>query len=232
MPRCEDVVRQLRDLANPADRAGMARFGITTDRALGVHVPVLRRLAKSLGRDHDLAGELWATGIHEARLLAGFVDNPAQVTKRQMDAWVRDFDSWDLCDLVCSDLFDRTPHAWTKAFAWSARRPEYVKRAGFVLMAALSVHDRAAVDADFGRCFPTIVREATDARNFVRKAVNWALRSIGKRNLVLNRRAVAVARRIEQIDSKAARWIARDALRELTGPKVQARLRRRRRAKE
>ena len=221
-----EVVRELRAHANPANVAGMARYGInvTTVNAFGVSAPVLQKLARRIGRHHELAAELWNSGLHEARLLAGLVDDPLLVTNRQMEQWVAAFDSWDVCDGICSKLFDKTPLAWAKAVAWSRRKEEFVKRAGFVLMAALAVHDKRAPDSRFLRFLPLIERQATDERNFVRKAVNWALRQIGKRNARLNRAAVAAARRIRKIDSKAARWIAADALRELTSPQTLGRI--------
>ena len=218
------VLRQLRRLANPANVAGMARFGINPTHTLGVPIPVLRRLAREIGRDHDLAQALWASGVHEARILAGFIDDPARVTRAQMNRWAADFDSWDVCDQVCSSLFDRTPFAFHKAVEWSRRGEEFVRRAGFVLMAALAVHDRRTADAAFERFLGIIRRGSTDERNFVKKAVNWALRQIGKRNRRLNRRAIAQARTIQRIPSRAARWIAADALRELTGEAVRRKI--------
>jgi len=224
--KCEDVLARIRLLGSERDRAGMARFGINTENACGVSLTALRQLAKDIGRDHALALQLWRSGLHEARLLASIIDDPARVTERQMERWVKDFDSWDICDVCCSNLFDATPFAHRKAVEWAARDEEFVKRAGFAMMAALAVHDKAAPDAAFEKFLPIIRREATDARNFVRKAVNWALRQIGKRNLRLNRKGVAAAKMIRRIDSKAARWIAADALRELTSDAVQRRLRR------
>jgi 3-methyladenine DNA glycosylase AlkD len=218
------IVAELEAHANPANVAGMARYGINPKRALGVSIPRLRAMAKEIGRDHALARELWASGIHEARILAGLVDDPAKVTAAQLERWVGDFDSWDVCDGVCSNLFDKTPFAWEKAVAWSARSEEFVKRAGFVLMAALAVHDKKAPDERFRKFLPLIEREAADERNFVKKAVNWALRQIGKRNRALNGDAVAAAKRIRKIDSKSARWIAADALRELESGAVRERL--------
>jgi 3-methyladenine DNA glycosylase AlkD len=221
------VLRRLRALANPANVAGMARFGINPSGTLGVSIPILRRIAREVGTDHALAAALWASGVHEARILAALVDDPARVSRAQMNRWAADFDSWDVCDQVCSGLFDRTPFAFQKALAWAERREEFVKRAGFVLMAALAVHDRQAPDAAFERCLPVIARHSTDERNFVKKAVNWALRQIGKRNPRLNRKAIARARVIQRLPSRAARWIAADALRELTGEGVQRTLVRR-----
>jgi 3-methyladenine DNA glycosylase AlkD len=222
--QCTQILTQLQALGDPKAVEGMARFGIPVTRAFGVSAPHLRRLAKDIGKDHGLAGGLWKTGIHDARLLAALTDDPAQVTPAQMERWAEDFDSWAVCDAACGCLFDKTPYAWDKAIAWTDREPEYVKRAGFVLMAALAVHDKKASDEQFEVFFPYIVKHATDNRNFVKKAVNWALRQIGKRNRHLNDLAARTARDIRQIDSKAARWIASDALRELTSDKVQARL--------
>jgi len=219
------IVAQLKSLANPANAAGMARYGIRGQQVLGVNIPVLRRMAKSLRGDHQLARALWISEVHEARLLAGFIDNPERVTEAQMERWVRDFDSWDLCDGVCSNLFDRTPFAYEKAVAWSRREGEYVKRAGFVLMAALAVHDKDAPDALFKRFLKRIEAEAQDERNFVKKAVNWALRGIGKRNLKLHAKALQVALRLERSETSVPRWIGRDAVKELTSEKVKERLR-------
>ena len=218
------VVAELKAHANPANVAGMARYGINQKNTLGVSIPRLRAMAREIGPDHALALELWASGIHEARILAGLVDDPARVTAAQLERWAKDFDSWDVCDGVCSNLFDKTPFAWDKAVAWSARPEEFVKRAAFVLMAALAVHDRKAPDGLFRKFFPLMEREATDERNFVKKAVNWALRQIGKRNLALNGDAIAAAKRIRKIDSKSARWIASDALRELESDAMRKRL--------
>jgi 3-methyladenine DNA glycosylase AlkD len=218
------IIRKLESLANRANVAGMGRYGINVERAYGVNVPVLRAMAKEIGAGHTLAGELWATGVHEARLLACLIDDPARVTGAQAERWARDFDSWDICDGCCSNLLDKTAFAYSKAFEWSAREGEFVKRAGFVLMAALAVHDKKAPDLRFEEFLPVIERESRDERNFVRKAVNWALRNIGKRNRAPNAKAIAAAERIRKIDSRAARWIASDAIRELTSDAVRARL--------
>ena len=222
--KTQDIVRKLRSMGDQRNVDGMARFGISSKDTLGISIYVLRPIAKQIGKDHKVALELWATGIHEARLLAGFIDDPEQVTEKQMEAWAAEFDSWDIVDQVCSSLFDQTPFAYSKAIEWSSREEEFVKRAGFVLMAALSVHDKDASDAEFRKFFPIIMRESTDERNFVKKAVNWALRQIGKRSLSLNSEAVKVAMDIKGIDSRSARWIAADALRELTSDKVRDRL--------
>jgi len=221
----EAALAEVRALADPRNREGMARFGINTERALGVSVTALRGIGRRIGRDHGLALALWSTGVHEARMLASIIDDPVLVTRRQMDAWARDFDSWDICDGCCFGLFDRTPYAWEKAHAWSARRGEYVKRGGFALMAGLTVHDKHTADARFLELLPVIRREAGDERNYVKKAVNWALRQVGKRNARLNAAAIDTALAIQRDGSRAGRWIAADALRELRGDAVQARLR-------
>jgi len=202
----------------------MAKFGIKAEHAFGVSVPVLRNLARSIGKDHMLAQELWETRIHEARELATMIADPRQVTEDLMERWVKDIDSWDVCDHCCGNLWDKTPFAYGKAREWSRRPQEFVKRASFSLMAALAVHDKAASDTAFVKFLPIIKRESIDERNFVKKAVNWALRQIGKRNGDLNRRAIETAREIQKLESKSARWIATDALRELTNARVQSRI--------
>ena len=222
--KSEEIIREIKKLANPRNVEGMGRYGINVENAYGVSIPALRKMAKEIGKDHELALELWNTGVHEARLLAAFIDRPEEVTEKQMESWVLDFDSWDVCDQVCSNLFDKTIFAWDKAVEWSEQDHEFVKRAGFVLMATLLVHDKKAKDSAFTRFLLIIIKGSTDERNFVKKAVNWALRQIGKRNLNLNRKAVRAAEKIQKIDSKAAKWIARDALRELKSEKVQERL--------
>ncbi|MBI2171845.1 MAG: DNA alkylation repair protein [Chloroflexi bacterium] len=220
----EEVLQRMYALANPANVKGMARFGINPKDALGVSVEALRKLAKEAGKSHALATQLWDSGVHEARILAALVDLPQEVTEAQMERWAAGFDSWDVCDQVCANLFDKTPSAYQKAAEWSARREEFVRRAAFALMAALAWHDKKADDARFLPFLPLIQQAATDDRPYVRKAVNWALRQIGKRNANLNVHAIAVAREVQALDSRAARWIAADALRELTSPKVQQRL--------
>jgi 3-methyladenine DNA glycosylase AlkD len=240
--RVAAILEELRGLGSEKDRDGMARYGIDVEDAFGVSVYALRAIAGRLGTDHGLARALWATGNHEARLLACFVDDPAQVTVRQLESWARDLDSWDVCDQAATSLFDRTPHAWTMAVEWAGREETWVKRAGFAMMAGLAVHDRAAADRGFLRLFPVIARGAADDRNFVKKAVSWALRNVGKRNAALNAAAIRCARRIRDAANRraggarggdartrAARWVALDALRELESEKVQARLARGRR---
>jgi 3-methyladenine DNA glycosylase AlkD len=220
------VMRELRARANPDNVAGMARFGINPHRTLGISMVELRKLARRVGKNHALAQQLWASGLHEARILACLVDEPAQVDEAQLESWVKDFDSWDVCDQCCGSLFDKTPYAYRKAMQWSKREEEFVKRAGFVLMASLAVHDKRAPDAAFEKFLPALVRAADDPRNFVKKAVNWALRQIGKRNRELNVRAIETARQIQALESSTARWIAADALRELTSAAVQKKLQR------
>ena len=212
-------MEELRSLESQAGRDGQTRFGIRPKRALGISIPVLRSMAKRVGKDHDLALRLWRTGIHEARLLATMIDDPGAVTEEQMEAWAADFDSWDVVDQCCGNLFDRTAFAWAKARRWSGREEEFVKRAGFSLMAYLAVHDKTASDQALAAFFPLIEREAWDGRNFVKKAVNWALRQIGKRNDTLNRLAMQCAMRIQLQGTRSARWIAADALRELRAPR-------------
>ena len=231
------ILAELRSMGSERDRAGMARYGINVENAFGVSVLELRRIAKRLGTNHALALALWATGNHEARLLACFVDDPALVSDKQMEAWARDFDSWDICDQATTSLFDLTRHAWAKANEWAGRDEEWVKRAAFTLMAGLAVHDKAATDRAFRKLLSVIERGAFDERNFVKKAVNWALRNIGKRNRALNAAAIASAEKIRSVANKraggerggdprtrGARWVAADALRELTSEKAQARL--------
>ena len=220
----DELIEQLRAHANPANVAGMARYGISTKGTLGVPVYVLRKIARQAGRDHALAEELWNSGIHEARILATLVDDPAQVTARQMNRWVRDLDSWDVCDAACHNLFRYTPLAFAKATQWARARPEFVRRAGFSIMAGLAVKDKKATDAQFAAFLPLIAEAAGDDRNMVKKAVNWALRQIGKRNRRLHGMALAAAEEIRRQDSRSARWIAADALRELRNPATIARI--------
>ena len=224
MATVREVLEELRSVGDPERLSGMARYGIATKRALGVSIPELRALARRLGSDHELAMGLWDSEIHEARILASMVDEPERVTQDQMDAWVLEFDSWDLCDQVCGNLFDRTPYAFLKAVEWSWREEEFVRRAAFALMAASAVHNKSAGDEEFEVLLPIIRRAADDDRNYVKKAVNWALRQIGKRSPGLNRKAIETAKQIQKLDSRAARWIAADALRELTSDPVRKRL--------
>jgi 3-methyladenine DNA glycosylase AlkD len=220
----KDVIAELKSMGNGKSVVHMARYGIKPDRALGVTIPKLQGLAKKIGKDTGLAEQLWSSAIHEARILACMVAEPQQMSEDRLESWVKEFDSWDLCDQCCNRLFSKTAFARSKALAWSRRPEEFVKRAGFVLMAVLAVHDKRATERQFDAFFKRIYTEATDDRNFVKKAVNWALRQIGKRNLTLNSKAIAVAEDILLLNSKAARWVANDALRELRNQKIQQRL--------
>jgi 3-methyladenine DNA glycosylase AlkD len=202
------------------DRDNLARFGITANKAFGVSTSNVQALAKRLGRNHDVAAALWDTGWYEARLLTSFVDEPALVTPEQMDRWCRDFDNWGVCDTLCFHLFDRTAHAWAKVHQWSREEDEFVKRAAFALLASLAGHDKKAGDRAFAECLPLIERAAADERNFVKKGVNWALRRVGRRSAVLNAAAIKVAGRLAKSTGAAARWVGKDALRELTSPAV------------
>jgi 3-methyladenine DNA glycosylase AlkD len=224
MSSVEEAMEKLRSKAMPGNLAGMAKFGITVEQRLGVSVPDMRKLAKELGKDHELAAGLWNTGIAEARIVASMIGDPVKLTEEQMEDWVKDFDSWDVCDQVCMNLFDKSPLAWKKVLDWSVREEEFVKRAAFTLIACLAWHDKKAEDEKFIDLLAVIKQASTDDRNFVKKAVNWALRHIGKRNRNLNKAALSAAAEIRQIDSKAARWIASDAVRELESEAVQKRL--------
>ena len=220
----EYVIDEIKRRGSPKAVAGMARFGIETGTAFGVSIPQLRYLAKKVGTNHELAQKLWKTGIHEARILASMIDDSTRVSEAQMEKWAADFDSWDVVDGCCGNLFDKTKFANRKANEWSARKEEFVKRAGFVLMAELAVHNKEASNKTFLDFLPLIIREASDERNFVKKAVNWALRQIGKRNTVLNAAAIKTCIEIRDSDSKSAKWIAADALRELASDPVRKKL--------
>jgi len=224
----DDVLKKLRSMSDSEAVKGMARYGINPKNNFGVSIYNLRPIAKEIGKDHDLALKLWSSGIHEARLLACFIEDPTKVTSKQMDSWAADFDSWDICDQACTSLFDVTPHAWKKVFEWAEREEEFVKRAAFSIIAGLAVHDKKANDEKFEQFGPIIRKHAGDERNYVKKAVNWALRNIGKRNMNLNKKAIQTAREIQKSNSKSARWIASDAIRELTSEKVKQRLERKR----
>ena len=225
MASVEEVLKKLKAKARPDQLEGMARYGMVAERRLGVSVPDMRKIAKELGRDHKLALELWKKGIPEARILAAMIDEPEKLTEKQMEDWVKDINSWDVCDQVCANLFEKNAFAWKKILDWSEREEEFVKRTAFALIACLAWHDKEAEDEKFIKLFPVIRRGATDERNFVKKAVNWALRNIGKRNSNLNKAAIKAAKEIQRIDSKASRWVASDAIRELESESVQRRLR-------
>jgi 3-methyladenine DNA glycosylase AlkD len=225
--KIDAALAALRRHASKATLKGMARFALPQEHALGVTMASLKSLAKEIGRDHALAEALWQSRWYEARLLATLIDDPAQVTAAQMERWCRDFDNWGICDTACFALFDRTPHAWSKVRQWSGRREEYVRRAAFALLWGLTVHDKTSGDAPFLRALPLVERAATDERHWVKKAVNMALRAVGKRSAPLNAAAVAVARRLAESPQPAPRWVGKDALRELTSDAVRGRLARR-----
>ena len=222
-----DVLAWLRKQGTRRPLDGMARYGIVARRAFGVSMGTLLEMKKRVGTDHDLAIALWDSGWYEARLLAALVGDPERVTRRQMNVWAASFENWADCDTVCFQLWDRTPFAWEKARQWSASPREFVKRAGFVLIACLALHDKAAPDKRFLPFLPLIEKGARDERNFVKKGVNWALRGIGRRSVALNAAAVAVAKRLARSPDAAPRWVGKDALRELTSPKVRSRVTRR-----
>ena len=222
----DEIIQRLKEMSNPDAIEGMARYGITPGNTYGVSIPNLRKLARQIGKDHGLAVQLWKQNNRETRILASMIDDPARATEQQLDDWVKEFDYWEICDQCCMNLFEKTPYAYEKAAEWSARELEFVKRAGFVMMARLAVSDKKADDTRFTPFFPIMVREAGDHRNYVKKAVNWALRQIGKRNIGLNKQAIKVAETMNEQDSRSAQWIATDALRELKSDAVQKRLRR------
>ena len=226
MASVKDVLDKLQSKARPEQLKGMAKYGMTVEQRLGVSVPDMRKLAKEIGRDHKLALDLWRTGIAEARIVAALVGDPDKLTEEQMEDWVKGINSWDVCDQVCMNLFEKNQLAWKKIADWSGREEEFVKRTAFSLIACLAWHDKRASDEKFIELLPVIIRESTDERNFVKKAVNWALRNIGKRNLKLNEAAINTAKEIQRLDSKAARWVAADAIRELESDAIQSRLRR------
>jgi 3-methyladenine DNA glycosylase AlkD len=220
------AVDELKRAGEKRNIEGMAQFGIRAKKVLGVSKPRIDELTRNIGRNHALALQLWKTGIRDARILAGMIAEKDRVSAALMDSWMRNFDNWDICDGTCCHLFVFAGPAWSKAFAWSGRKKEFEKRAGFALAAYLAVHDKAAPNGAFQKYLKVIEREAEDVRNFVRKAVNWALRNIGKRNLKLNREAIRVAERLRKRGSRTAGWIATDALRELRSDAVQRRLQR------
>ena len=224
MKSVEEVINELKKHYNPHNIEGMKRYGIKVDKAFGVNAPTMYAIAKRIGKNHKLALELWQTGYHEARHIAAMIDDPKLVTKSQMNKWVKDFNSWDICDGTCSNLFRKTPFTVEKILEWCEKKEEYIRRAGFSLLCYVAVHDKKRDDKDFLQFFPLIKKHSVDERNFVKKAVNWALRQIGKRSKFLNKEALKLAKEIQTLDSKSARWIANDAIRELTNPKILARI--------
>ncbi|MGH9532746.1 MAG: DNA alkylation repair protein [Terriglobales bacterium] len=226
------VIASLKRLGTQRNREGMARYAIPSDKAFGVSMATMQKLAKGLGRNHALAAALWETGWYEARMMCAFVDEPERVTPAQMDRWCRDFDNWAICDTLCFVLFDRTPHAFGKVAQWSHRQDEFEKRAAFALLASLAAHDKSTGDEAFHRCLPLVERAASDERNFVKKGVSWALRGIGRRNLKLNAAAVKVAWRLSASPQPATRWVGKDALRDITRSAVIRKLEARHRASD
>jgi len=218
------IISRMKSLYSPRNVEGMARYGIVSRNVFGLSSADYEKLRREIGQDHDLAIRLWDSGIYDARILAALVDEPGKVTESQMEKWVKDFDNWAVCDNTCMKLFGRTPFAYGKAREWSSRKEEFVKRAGFSLMATLTVHDKKAPDRVFLRFLPMIKKESRDERRYVMKSVNWALRQIGKHNKNLNKAAIKAAEEIAKMDSRAARWIAADALRELRSEAVRKRL--------
>ena len=215
--QANEVVAALKRLATKSTRDGMTRYAIPNDKAFGVSMSDIQKLAKTVGRNHELALALWETGWYESRMITAFIDEPERVTKSQMDRWCREFDNWAICDTLCFKLFDQTPHAWSKVVEWSSKEDEYVKRAAFALLASLAGHDKSATDKQFLDCLPLIERAATDERNFVKKGVSWALRGLGRRNARLNKAALELAERLANSSDKSSRWIGREAIRELKG---------------
>lgn len=215
------IIEELELLSNPEEIEGMTRFGINPEKTYAVRIPELRKIARSAGKDHVLAGKLWDHGYRETRIIASIVEDPELVSEEQMDNWALGFDTWDICDQCCMNLFRKTPFAYKKIHEWSKREELFVKRAAFTLIATLAVHDKKADDSKFEELFSIIINESDDNRNYVKKAVNWALRQIGKRNINLNKKAIEIAEKIDKRESKSARWIAKDALRELKSEKVQ-----------
>ncbi len=220
----DHIITQLVKLSNPEDIEGMKRFGIKSQKTYGVRIPELRKIAKKAGKNHKLAKELWEADYRETKILACMIDDSELVTEEQMDDWVTNFDSWEICDQCCMNLFRKTLFVNKKILEWSTHPEEFVKRAAFTLIAVIAVHDKKAQDVKFEQYFPLIINESTDTRHYVKKAVNWALRDIGKRNMALNEKAINIAEKINNIDSKGAKWIAKDALRELKTEKVQKKI--------
>ena len=220
----QNIIKLLKSKGDQKSVEAMARFGINPKKCFGLTVTAVRQIAREIPKDHKLAGQLWASGIREARLLSCLVEELDLVTEKQVDAWVKDFDSWDICDHCCGNLFDRTPFAYKKVREWSKRKEEFVKRAAFALLAWLAVHDKTVTDQQLYKFFPLIQKAATDERNYVKKAVSWALRHIGKRSKAANRQALIVAKEIKKLEAKSARFIANETIRELSSQKIQKRL--------
>ena len=218
--RVDETLRWLEKRGTKANRDGMARYGIFAEKVYGVSMTTIKSQAKRLGKDHELALALWDTGWYEARILTAFVDEPARVTPSQMDQWARDFDNWGICDSICFHLFDKTPHAWSRIEQWSKRNAEFVKRGAFALLAAVALHDKKAPDAPFLKSLKMVDRAAGDDRNFVKKGVSWALRSVGHRNTALHSASLALAKKFAASDDRTKRWIGKDVLRDITRPMI------------
>lgn len=216
----KEVIKKLEEVSNPEDIEGMARFGISPKRTYGIRMPILKSIAKECGKSHELAKELWEIDTRETRIIASLVDMPEFVSSQQMDDWVNEFDYWEICDQCCINLFRKTRYAYNKIYEWTKNDKEFVKRAGFALIATLAVHDKKKDNETFEKLLVLTKNEASDERNYVKKAVNWALRQVGKRNKYLNKKAISMANEIDKINSKSAHWIAKDALRELESEKV------------
>ena len=225
--RVEEVVASLKRMGSKSVREGMVRYGLPPDNAFGIPVGKMQKFAKDIGRNHELALALWQTGYYETRMVAAFIDDPALVTAAQMDSWCKDFDNWGIVDTVCFKLFDQTPHAWKKVEQWSRKREEFQKRAAFALLASLAGHDKSASNAQFLNCLPFIERAATDERNFVKKGVSWALRTVGRRSLELNEACTALAKKLSESSEATARWLGKEALREFKRPVVARQLKKR-----
>jgi len=223
--KLHEIIKVLQKLSCKENIKGMAKFGITPEQTYGIKIPHLRDLAKKIGKDHDLAMQLWKEDTRETQILASLVAEPSKLTNRQMEDWIKDFNYWEICDQCCMNLFEKLDFAYEKATELCVREAEFARRTGFVLMARLGVSDKKAQDKKFTQFFPYIIKGATDERNMVKKAVNWALRQIGKRNLKLHSQAIEIAEEIIKIDSRSAKWIAADALRELKNEKIINRLR-------
>jgi len=221
-----EIVRKLESLRDPHAVAGMRRYGITPEKAYGISIPDLRAIAKEIGRNHDIAIQLWDIDTRETRILASMVEDSNEVNEQLIEVWVSNFDYWEICDQWCMNLFEKLPTAYHHAIVWSRRKEEFVRRAGFVLMARLAVSDKKSGDAQFLHFFPCIKHGAVDKRNYVKKGVSWALRQIGKRNIDLNAKAISLAKELALMESNSARWVAGDVLRELTSDSVQQRLKR------
>ncbi|MHA1345973.1 MAG: DNA alkylation repair protein [Candidatus Heimdallarchaeaceae archaeon] len=220
----KEIIREFKSKSNLESIGGMARFGITPDKTFGIRIPELRKMAKRIRKDRDLAHKLWGLGYRETMILASMIDIPEQVTEEQLGKWVGDFDYWEICDQTIMNLFEKTKFAYSKAFEWSNSEEEFIKRAGYVMIARLAVSDKKAENQSFIQFFPLIKKGSIDSRIMVKKAVSWALRQIGKRNLELNKEAIKVAKAIAQLESTAGRWVAKDVIRELESESVQKRL--------